>query len=335
MIIEIWNDEQWQRFDRFLRKYFKKHTEIKLSDIYSWIRKWNIKVNWKKTSEDYRLNLWDKISITNDNIQNSPIEAILPKEEKQANIDINKIKKQILYEDDNWIFRDKPYGIVVHPWNKHLNDLTLNEYLEQYVKITNPKILESETFKPAFGFRIDKDTSWIIVAAKNYDALKYLNELIRDRETNKTYLTIVKWVAPKHEIIDTPIFRWYNKKYWRAQSFVNFELWVEAKTEIWLRKTLKDKYLWDISLVEVKIYTWRMHQIRTHLSDIWFHILWDIMYWDNESNIILKQKYNINRQLLHSYRYWFHDKFTKKTIEIQTNYPNDFNSIIHFDDSTL
>jgi 23S rRNA pseudouridine955/2504/2580 synthase len=94
---------------------------------------------------------------------------------------------------------------VVHPGNKHLNDLTLHDFLDVYTE----KVLKirSDTFKPSFAFRLDKDTSGIIIAGKNYEALKYLNDLIRQRKTDKTYLAIVKGKAPKHEIIDFPLFR--------------------------------------------------------------------------------------------------------------------------------
>ncbi len=63
------------------------------------------------------------------------------------------------------------------------------------------------TFKPSFGFRLDKDTSGIIVGAKDYEALQYLNEIIRDRKVKKKYLAVVKGKAPRSMIIDKPLFK--------------------------------------------------------------------------------------------------------------------------------
>jgi len=327
--IKITNNESWQRFDRFLRKFFKKYPEIKLSDIFARIRKWYIKINWKKVKQNYRLKTNDEI-IFDPSIQKKINLILSPKDVKKNNINIKTLEQQIIYEDENRIFRNKPAGIVVHPWNKHINDLTLNDYLDVYIQ---HKIKQwtfkniSPTFKPSFCFRLDKDTSWIIVAAKNYEALKYLNELIKNRKTDKYYIAIVKWKAPSHLIIDYPLFRWFNKKFWRAQSFVNWEKWLPAKTEIWKLQTIKDKFLWYISLIKIKLYTGRMHQIRAHLWFEWYPIIWDIMYGDTKINKIALEKYKINRQLLHSRKYGFFDKFKNKYLEITSDLPTDFTKL--------
>lgn len=324
MQIKIQENEADQRFDRFLRKYFKAHSEIKLWDIYSWIRKWVIKVNWRKFPEEKKLQIGDEITfdIPKD-IENNPLSNMLSKEEKKENIDINKIKPQILYEDQNRIFWNKPVWLVVHPWNKHTDDLTLNEFLDAYIDSKEENI-KSATFKPAFCFRLDKDTSWIIIAAKNYDWLKYLNELIRLRKTDKTYLTIVKWIPPKSKVIDAPLFRGFNKKFGKAETIVNHDEWLKSVTEIKLLKTFKDKNIWDISLVEAKILTWRMHQIRVHMTHIWHPIIWDLMYWDAALNRLANKHYKVTRQLLHSHTYSFFDIFTKKNIRVSSPIPQDF-----------
>lgn len=324
----ITDNEANQRLDKFLRKFFKNYPEIRLSDIYAWIRKWLVKINQKRAKQNYRLAIWDIITFDEniENILKKPSEIIIPKDEKKFKVNLNDIKKQILYEDENRIFWNKPAWIVVHPWNKHENDLTLNDYLEAYLKNHFKK---SFTFKPSFCFRLDRDTSWIIIAAKTYEALKYLNNLIKERKTDKYYLAIVKWNFPDHIVIDYPLFRWFNRKFWRAQMFVNFEKWIYAKTEAWKIKTIKNPLLWNISLVKVKLYTWRMHQIRVHLFAEWYPILGDIMYWDEKLNKVLYQKYKINRQLLHSRRYWFFDKFKNRYLNIEAPLPKDFEKLLN------
>lgn len=323
MEIKIGSDAHDQRFDRYLRKYYKHQSEISLADIYSWIRKWLIKVNWKKRDGEYRLLEGDVVIFKAASPgQKSPLITLLDKEDKRESIDIKSIKQFILYEDQNWIFWNKSAWIVVHPGNKHIEDLCLNDYLEQYVYATTN--IDSKTFTPSFGFRLDKDTSGIIVGAKNYEALKYLNEAIRLRNTKKNYLTIVLGHFQWTLTIDEPLFRWFNKTHWRAQTFVNHEKGVESKTKAKAIAHSKDPYLGNITLAEVELFTGRMHQIRAHMSYKWLYILWDQLYGDENANKILKKQYNINRQLLHSYSYGFFDPFQKKDLFVKSPYPYDF-----------
>jgi len=76
------------------------------------------------------------------------------KDRKMEKVDINKIKQQILYEDNHRLVFDKPAGIPMHPGNKHRNDLSMNDYLEKYAEA-----YKTDTFKPSFGYRLDRDTS--------------------------------------------------------------------------------------------------------------------------------------------------------------------------------
>lgn len=76
------------------------------------------------------------------------------KDRKLEKVDIKRLKQQLLYEDDHRIVFDKPAGISMHPGNKHRNDLSMNDYLEKYAEAH-----KTETFKPSFGYRLDKDTS--------------------------------------------------------------------------------------------------------------------------------------------------------------------------------
>lgn len=328
MELKIWADEKDQRFDRFLRKFFKKNQKIKLTDIYSWLRKWSIRVNGKKQPQNYKLSFWDVVTINQKDIDSTLVlDTFLTKNEKKINVDIELIKSQIVFEDENWIFWNKPSGLVIHPGNKHIEDLSLNDYLEEYIRQTDEKLLKSDTFKPSFWFRLDKDTTWIIVWAKNYEALKYLNEIIRKRETDKEYLAIVKWKFPAKKTIDEPLFRWFNAKFQRAQTFVNEEKWKEAITQARLLDVKNIESIWAVSLVSVKILTWRMHQIRAHFSYIWYPIIWDMQYWDENANKITENKFKISRQLLHSWKYSFYDPFKKKEIKFEAPVPWDFKKI--------
>jgi len=311
--------EENQRFDRFLRKYFKPYPEVKLSQIYAWLRKWVIKLNWKKWKDNYRLKIWDIVEIP-DEIINKLSQT---KEWKLANFPLEKIKDMIIYEDENYIFFNKPAWVTIHEWNKHMEDLTMNSFLEKYVKET--WIKTSSTFKPAFCFRLDKDTSGVLIAGKNYDALKYLNELIRLHKTDKKYLAITKWIA-KNKIITAPLEKIFDKKFWKAKVIVS-EDGQNAESIVKVLKTKEDEKLGKLSLVEVTLKTWRMHQIRVHLAHNKWPIIGDIMYWDPVLNRLVNKFYKINRQLLHSWKYGFEYKWKKYNITAPI--PEDFKKIFN------
>ena len=145
------------------------------------------KVNGKKVKEQYRLQEGDVVQI-DDKVQMGTEDVSLlvsQKDRKLEKVDMNKVKKQILYEDDHWIVFDKPAGIPMHPGNKHRNDLSMNDYLEKYAES-----YKTETFKPSFGYRLDRDTSGVLIGAKSYEALQYINAIVRDRKIDKYYLVL-------------------------------------------------------------------------------------------------------------------------------------------------
>ncbi len=146
----------------------------------------------------------------------NPSLLISRKEKKIKKLSKEEIKKRIIYEDGNRVAFNKPTGVVLHESNKHRNDLSMNDYLEIYTKG-----LENSTFKPSFGYRLDKDTSGVLIGAKNYEALQYINKIIRDHEINKTYVTLVTGNPPKHFIIEKALEKSYSEKFDRAQMIIN------------------------------------------------------------------------------------------------------------------
>jgi len=325
MDIKIEKDASDQRFDRFLRKWFKKYPQVRLADIYSTIRKWLIKVNGKKVQEQYRLKEGDVVYI-HDNVQMWTEDVSLlvgQKERKLEKVDIQKIKEQILYEDSHWIVFDKPAGIAMHPWNKHRNDLSMNDYLEKYAAS-----YATDTFTPSFGYRLDKDTSGVLIGAKSYESLQYINSIIRERDIDKYYLTIVLGIFPKYLMIDKPLTKSYDKKFDRSHVKIDFREWLEAKTECWLEKSFFHPLLGKLSLVKVKIHTWRMHQIRVHLSHVGYPVLGDIVYGNPVFNRLLYKSLRINRQLLHCRKYSFFDMFAATNVAFESPLPSDFVAIM-------
>lgn len=311
--ITIWDNEANQRFDRFLRKLLKPYPIIKLSHIFWAIRKWKIKLNWKKSNQEKFLVSWDEISFFDDQIVK--LLKNPSKDELRADIDVKKVKSWIVYEDENYIFFNKPADMVVHPWNKHTDDLTLTDILHRYCESYT-----STTFKPQFAFRLDRDTSWLIVACKNFEALQYLTKIIRERQVEKKYLAILVWRLEKKIQVDAPLFKGFNSTSWKWQTFVNFEKWLESSSIFEPKKYFSTAF-WDLTLTEVKILTWRMHQIRVHAAHIKHPVLWDLTYGIPSINRKAKDK-KILRQLLHSYEYGFYDIFSKKNLKIVSPIPD-------------
>ena len=324
MQITITADQANQRCDRFLRKFCKLYPQVRLSDIYSWIRKGDVRVNGKRTKEEARLLEGDLLEFPDHCLgKKDPKLALSQKEKKFQKLDPELVKSRILYEDEQRLVFNKPAGIVLHPSNKHRNDLCMNDYLERYCEKTEVQTEESQTFKPSFWYRLDKDTSGVLIAAKTYEALQYINQVIRERGISKYYQTLVAGKFPQHLVIDKAIEKTYNAKFARAQMQLNESDGLDSKTECRLLKTMQHAELGTISLVKVKLYSGRMHQIRIHLASENFPVLGDLIYGKPVLNRIIYKSLHIQRQLLHCWRYEFKN-LDGKLIAFEAPLPQEF-----------
>lgn len=152
----------------------------------------------RKRKEDFWLEMGDVIEFRDDAKlgDKNPLLMLTQKEQKMQRISESELKKMILSESEHWLVFDKPAGIVLHEGNKHRNDLSMNDYLEAAAGSGD------ETFTPSFGYRLDKDTSGVLIAAKTYDALQKLNSIIRERNIDKNYLCLVVGKPPQSGTID-------------------------------------------------------------------------------------------------------------------------------------
>lgn len=248
------------------------------------------------------------------------------KSQKIQEINLTSIQQSIVDEDENRIVRNKPAHMLIHPGDKHTTDVTLHDMMISYLNQTQQNDA-SQTFTPSFCYRLDKNTSGICISAKTYAALQYLNELIRERKTTKTYHAIVVWTTPSELVMKEPLFVWYNRNLGKSQCFVNQEKGKESHTHLYTLESIVDPDLWELSLVEVQLHTGRMHQIRVHCAHHGYPVLWDLMYGIPASNRIASKKKSITRQLLHASRYWFYDRFAHKERTFKTYLPDDFTKL--------
>lgn len=310
IIFKIEENDSSQRLDKFLKKLLPNAW---LSLIFKLNRKNKIKVNSKRQDNEYKLQVWDEVKIfLSDDEFKTLNQKILIKSTDFKNTDF---KKDIVYEDSEILVINKNPWLMVHPWDFKTKDLSLIQQVHDYLWDK----LNSLTFKPSLVHRIDKDTSGIVIIAKTKNSLTNLLSQLQNNKIDKYYLALCL-NSPTNDnwIINKKIARIENAKN-QDKIIIDEKDWQKAITHY---KVLKknEKY----SLIECKLETWRMHQIRIHLSSINCPILWDKTYWNKDENYNLSKNYWINRQLLHAYKIIFIHPKTGKKIELNANLKSDF-----------
>lgn len=283
--IDITGNEAGQRLDRFLRKLYK---DTPLSQIYKMLRKKLVKVNGKGSKEDYRLSLGDVVEIYS-------IEVSTEKETvKKADRDF-----EIIYEDDNILIVDKPAGLILHPDKGHTENTLVDQVL-YYLYQKNEYVPEKEvTFKPAAVNRLDLNTAGLVMFAKNYNSLKELSQMVRERSLEKYYICMVKGKMDKD--LDMISYLLKDNKSNKVSIFKEYQRGCKKIETSFMPVKTTGRY----SLVEVDLITGRSHQIRAQLLNIGHPIIGDIKYGDNNENMFFKNRYGLKNQFLFSYRIHF------------------------------
>lgn len=288
--IIICKNENEQRLDRFLQKYFEKAPR---SFIYKMIRKKNIRVNDKRAKPETIIYEGDSIKLY---ISDETIEKYLTKKKPIR----SKLIPNIIYEDNNIILINKEVGILSHGvgrgFEENIVDSMINYLIEKgdYV----PRI--EKTFSPSICNRLDRNTSGIIIGAKNYDSLKEINEAIKYMHINRFYKTIVKGKVDKEIKAEAYLFKDED----RNRVEVRQDNPDGAKKIITNINPLK--YSNGYSLLEINLITGRTHQIRGHLSSLGYPIIGDRKYGDKRINEKFREKYGLDNQWLHGYKVEFH-----------------------------
>lgn len=258
----------------------------------------NILVNGKKTKSSYKLNLDD-------------IVTIIKKEAKETEIKPQDIPLDIVYEDNDILVVNKQKGLVVHPGNGN-PDGTLVNAIMNHCKESLSGI--GGEIRPGIVHRLDKDTSGILIIAKNDKAHINISEQIKNHEVKKTYIALVRGIVRENmATIDMPIAR-SNKDRTKMAVSKNGK---NAITHIKVLERFK-----GFTLLEVNIETGRTHQIRVHLSEIGYPIVGDYVYSNG------KNPFNVVGQMLHSMRIEFKHPVTNKQMKLEAELPEYFEEIL-------
>lgn len=297
MNITIGQNEAGQRIDKFLRKLLK---DIPLSAIYKTIRKGNVKVNGKKCKEKYFLEEGDEVVIRY-------IETSTPKKETFQKVDANF---KVTFDDENILIVEKWPGVLVHS-DKKGGEPTLTDYVLSYLEEKGDYIKEKElTFTPAPCNRLDRNTSGVVIFGKNFESLKLLNEMIRERTVEKYYMCLVKGK------IKSGIYKGYICKDEKANISRVYDKPRQGSKEIEMEVNLIETN-GLFSLLEIRLITGRSHQIRAHLSSMGNPIVGDTKYGDKKLNSFFFNKFGLDYQYLYAYKLVFKD--CKGRLEYMTN----------------
>ena len=284
-----------ERIDKFLDGRIES---LSRSYIQKLIKEKKILVNQLPVKANYKLTTGDTIILQ------------IPDPEP-LDIQPENIPLDILYEDDDILVVNKPKGMVVHPANGN-PDGTLVNAIMAICKDSLSGI--GGEIRPGIVHRLDKDTSGLLIVAKNDKAHVNMSEQIKNHEVKKTYIALVRGVVKENQAtIDMPIGRSNSDRKKMAVTKTG----KNAVTHI---KVLKryDKY----TLLEVNIETGRTHQIRVHLSYIGYPIIGDCVYSNG------KNEFGVVGQCLHAKCLEFKHPITGKSMKLEAELPEYFLEIL-------
>jgi len=295
-ILEVNKDNNGRRLDNFLISIYKN---IPKSKIYNIIRKGEVRINSGRVRPYYKIKTGDKIRIP------PYLEHI---EKKVTSIDYklhSLFTNNIIFENDNFLVINKPYGISVHSGSKN-----------NYGIIDIARDIYGNALD--LCHRIDKETSGCLVLSKNKQSNKWFNEQLITNKVKKKYVAILKGHLKKNIKLNTKLDKhFYNQ----SKSYVNTESGKESISSFKIKKLLNSS-----CFVEIEIFTGRTHQIRVQSNYMGHPILNDEKYGDKNFNKNIASK-DIKRMALHASEIRFVDQDGIK-IDVKSELDEAFLSIL-------
>ena len=285
--LTIKQNDAGQRLDRFVAKAVPLLPE---SLLQKYIRLKRIKLNGKGAKRDTRLSVGDVLQLyINDEFFEKP-------REENSYLKVGTPRVDIVYEDENILLADKKPGVLCHSagqWDYNTLIANIQAYMAQKGEW---KPREENSFAPALCNRIDRNTGGIVIAAKNAEALRILNDKMRDREIDKYYLCAVEGrPSPQRGRLENYLFKDADKN----QVFIKNRPEPGAKTAVTEYRVLCSKG--PLSLVECHLLTGRTHQIRAQMAHAGWPLLGDGKYGVEKVNRSFGEK----GQALYSYKLYF------------------------------
>ena len=286
-IIKVGRNDAGQRLDKFLSKSVKG---LPQSMMYKSIRTKKIKVNRKRAEQSYVLCEGDEIQLF---IRDEFFDS--PEKDDGALLRIAP-KLNILYEDENVMLLNKRAGVLVHEDDEG-GENTLIMHVKAYLYGKgeyDPKAEQS--FSPSLCNRIDRNTGGIVIAAKNAEALRDMNAKIKAGNIQKYYLCLVHGTPPKNK----DVIKGYLRKNSKDNTVEVRDKYFDGAKEIITGYTVLERRGCD-SLLEIRLYTGRTHQIRAHMAHIGCPLVGDGKYGINRQD---RQK-GFKYQALYAYKLFF------------------------------
>ncbi len=276
-----------------LDKYVTEHSpELSRTQAQKLISDGYIKVNDRVAKPGLKLNVGDRLTIS---LPPATPSSLLPE----------AIPLNIIYEDDDLLVIDKPAGLTVHPAPGHPAHTLVNAILSHLSSLPDT----GDQLRPGIVHRLDKDTSGLMLVAKNSAAHLNLAAQFKARSIVKAYLVLVKGrLIPDDGIIEAPIGR--DRRHRERMAVVAEGRGREARTQYHVVR-----YIGDYTLLEVRPETGRTHQIRVHLAAIDYPVVGDKVYG-------VKSPY-LSRQFLHASRLGFHLPSSGEYVEFKSELPPD------------
>lgn len=282
------------RIDKYLTDYLQEYSRSFIKNLFS---NNSVYLNNKIVKPSAKVKYGDSILV------------YIP-EKKDISIKPQNILLEVVYEDEYLAIINKPANMVVHPTESITEDTLVNAIMYRFKDLSDLDL----PFRPGIVHRLDKDTTGLIIIAKNNNIHLLLQKMFKERSVKKTYLAIVHGKIQDQIVVDLPIGRHIKD---RKKMSVRKDIGKEAITRIY-----PILYNENYSLLKINIDTGRTHQIRVHLKYINHCIVGDKIYGQKN------EKVNFKSQLLHAYKLEFKHPITGKDIIISAEPNNVFKSAV-------